>query len=139
MKSDDFHRRTVMFQKIGSPSLGRSFVLFSVLVMLLTYVLDLLTPLGVPVWLLYFIPLYVAFWSDRYFAIPTVCIVTLLFLAAGFVFSPPGIQTSIALLMRIVFSIIFIGISVVLWRLWRKTVYMQILQDNSGHGLDKNR
>jgi ABC-type proline/glycine betaine transport system permease subunit len=80
------------------------------------YVIDLNTPLGVPVWVLYFIPLILSFWSRPYFAIPTVCIVTLLFLAAGYMFSPPGIQTSAALFNRVIFSVIFIGISLLLWR-----------------------
>ena len=80
------------------------------------YVIDLNTPLGVPVWVLYFIPLILSFWSRPYFAIPTVCIVTLLFLAAGYMFSPPGIQTSAALFNRVIFSLIFIGISLLLWR-----------------------
>jgi hypothetical protein len=80
------------------------------------YILDLNTPLGVPVWVLYFIPLILSFWSRPFFAIPTVCIVTLLFLAAGYVFSPPGIQTSAALFNRVLFSVIFIGVSLLLWR-----------------------
>ena len=73
------------------------FTLTLAAMMVIIYLLDLSTPLGVPVWLLYFIPLILSFWSRPYFAIPTVCVVTLLFLVAGFVFSPPGIQTSAAL------------------------------------------
>jgi hypothetical protein len=80
------------------------------------YIIDLNTPLGVPVWVLYFIPLILSFWSRPYFAIPTVCIVTLLFLAAGYIFSPPGIQTSAALFNRVLFSVVFIGVSLLLWR-----------------------
>ncbi|WAC04379.1 MAG: hypothetical protein OS112_07870 [Methanoregula sp.] len=115
MISDDLGIRAQVRQKIGILAPGPSFVFFSILIMLVTYALDIMSPLGVPVWLLYFIPLFLSFWSDRYYAIPTVCGVTLLFLAAGFVFSPPGIQTSVALLMRIVFSVIIISISAVLW------------------------
>jgi hypothetical protein len=106
----------------------RTFVLFSVLIMLITYALDLLTPLGIPVWLLYFIPLYLSFWSDKYFAIPSVCIVTLLFLGAGLAFSPPGIHSSIALLVRIVFSVIYIVASAVLWMSWRRKMKAEILK-----------
>ena len=84
--------------------------------MVIIYLLDLSTPLGVPVWLLYFIPLILSFWSRPYFAIPTVCVVALLFLGAGFVFSPPGIQTSAALVNRVIFSVFFIFVSILLWR-----------------------
>jgi hypothetical protein len=92
------------------------FTLALAAMMVIIYLLDLSTPLGVPVWLLYFIPLILSFWSRPYFAIPTVCIVTLLFLAAGYVFSPPGIQTSAALFNRVIFSAFFICISILLWR-----------------------
>ena len=92
------------------------FTLALAAMMVIIYLLDLNTPLGVPVWLLYFIPLILSFWSRPYFAIPTVCVVTLLFLVAGFVFSPPGIQTSAALVNRVIFSVFFISISILLWR-----------------------
>ena len=96
--------------------------------MLVTYALDLDTPLGVPVWLLYFIPLILAFWSKAPYAVPAVCAVTILFLASGFVFSPPGIQTSADLFIRIVFSIVFIGTSVVLWMILRRQGRVEILK-----------
>jgi len=83
--------------------------------MLVTYAFDLITPLGVPIWLFYFIPIILSFWSNARYAVPTVCVVTLLFLAAGFIFSPPGIHTTAALFTRIVFSVVFIVISAVLW------------------------
>jgi hypothetical protein len=93
------------------------FTLTLAVMMVIIYLLDLSTPLGVPVWLLYFIPLILSFWSRPYFAIPTVCVVTLLFLGAGFVFSPPGIQTSSAALFnRVIFSVFFICVSILLWR-----------------------
>lgn len=98
--------------------------------MVIIYLLDLSTPLGVPVWLLYFIPLILSFWSRPYFAIPTICVVTLLFLVAGFVFSPPGIQTSAALLMRTIFSVVFIGISVALWLMLLRIRREEILQQS---------
>lgn len=100
-----------------SPYLNSPWGTLSIAVIIITiYIIDLNTPLGVPVWLLYFIPLILSFWSRPYFAIPTVCVVTLLFLAAGYVFSPPGIHTSAALFNRVLFSVIFIGVSLLLWR-----------------------
>jgi hypothetical protein len=98
------------------------FIPFQALVamMLVIYALDLSSPLGVPVWLLYFIPLVLAFWSKAPYAVPAVCALTLLFLATGFVFSPPGIQTAAALFVQIVFSVVFVGTSVVLWMMIRR-------------------
>ena len=98
------------------------FTLTLAVMMVIIYLLDLSTPLGVPVWLLYFIPLILSFWSRPYFAIPTVCVVTLLFLVAGYVFSPPGIQTSAALVTRVIFSVFFIGISILLWRARHRSI-----------------
>jgi len=104
-------------RKISPYLVAPWFTLALAVMMVIIYILDLSTPLGVPVWLLYFIPLILSFWSRPYFAIPTVCVVTLLFLVAGFVFSPPGIQTSSAALFnRVLFSVVFIGVSIILWR-----------------------
>lgn len=105
---------------IGSSAFQQVLILFCVLVMLATYILDLLTPLGMPVWLFYTAPLVLAFWSDRCYAIPTVCLVTVLFLATGLLFSPTGIPLSVAMMVRIAFSIAVIGISALLWYAWRK-------------------
>ena len=109
-----------IIRKISPYLSGPWFRLALVAIMLVIYALDLSTPLGVPVWLLYFIPLILAFWSKAPYAVPAVCAVTILFLATGFVFSPPGIQTSAALFIRIVFSVVFIGTSVVLWMILRR-------------------
>jgi hypothetical protein len=98
--------------------------------MLVIYGLDLSTPLGVPVWLLYFIPLFLSFWSRPYYALPTVSVVSMLFLVAGFVFSPPGIQTSAALFMRAIFCVVFIGISVALWLMLLRMRRKEILQQS---------
>ncbi len=108
-----------VIQKLISLASGPYIVIVIALTMVLVYAIDIMTPLGVPIWLVYFIPLFLSFWSDRYYAIPSVCIVTLLFLSAGFVFSPPGIQTATALFMRTAFSVVFIGTSAVLWMIRR--------------------
>jgi hypothetical protein len=117
-----------IIQKISPYLSGPWFRLALVAIMLVTYALDLSTPLGVPVWLLYFIPLILAFWSKAPYAVPAVCAVTILFLATGFVFSPPGIQTTAALFIRIVFSVVFVGTSVVLWMILRRQGRVEILR-----------
>jgi len=114
-----------------SPYFARPWFPLALAVMILViYALDLMTPLGVPIWLLYFVPLFLSFWSRPYYALPTVSVVSLLFLAAGFVFSPPGIQTSAALFMRVVFSVVFISISVVLWMVLLRMRREEILQQS---------
>jgi hypothetical protein len=109
-----------IFQRASPYLCGPWFILLIIVMMITTYALDLVTPLGVPVWLFYLIPLLLSFLSKPRYAIPTVCFVTLLFLAAGFAFSPPGVQTSAAFVMRIVFAAIFMGISAVLWMVKRR-------------------
>ena len=90
------------------------------LVLLAVYLIDTVTPRGEPVWLLYFIPLVLSFWSERYYAIPTVCIVTLLFLVGGFLVSPQGIAIPHAILLRSAFFLVFIIISITLWAIRRR-------------------
>ncbi len=85
------------------------------LVLLAVYLIDTITPLGEPVWLLYFIPLILSYWSSRYYAIPTVCVVTLLFLIGGFLVSPHGVPVSQAIVYRFTFFIVFISASIILW------------------------
>jgi hypothetical protein len=90
-------------------------VIVTALILLAVYAIDTITPLGEPVWLLYFIPLILSYWSIRYYAIPTVCIVTLLFLISGFFFSPQGVALPQAILYRFMFFLVFISASIILW------------------------
>jgi hypothetical protein len=84
-------------------------------IILAVYLIDTMRPLGEPVWLLYFIPLVLSYWSGRYYAIPTVFLVTVLFLVAGFLLSPQGIPVHMAILSRFTFFLIFFIIALVLW------------------------
>jgi len=97
-------------------------VIVVALVMLAVYLIDTITPLGEPVWLLYFIPLILSYWSGRIYAIPTVCIVTLLFLVGGFLVSPTGIPVSQAIVYRFVFFVFFISASIILWAIRRRHI-----------------
>lgn len=90
-------------------------LLVAAVIILAVYVIDTVRPLGEPVWLLYFIPLILSYWSSRYYAIPTVFIVTMLFLVAGFFLSPQGIPVHLALLSRFTFFLIFFILSLLLW------------------------
>jgi hypothetical protein len=97
-------------------------VIIVAVVLLAVYLIDTVTPLGEPVWLLYFIPLILSFWSERIYAIPTVCIVTLLFLIGGFLVSPQGIAVSQAILMRFTFFLLFVCASIILWAIRRRQI-----------------
>jgi len=87
----------------------------SVVIILAVYTIDTVTPLGQPVWLLYFIPLVLSYWSGRYYAIPTVFLVTVLFLVAGFLLSPQGIPVHLAILARFTFFLLFFILALLLW------------------------
>ena len=90
-------------------------VIIIALVLIGVYLMDTMTPLGEPVWLLYFIPLILSYWSSRYYAIPTVCIVTLLFLVGGLLVSPQGLAINLAVVNRFTFFLVFICIAIFLW------------------------
>lgn len=91
-------------------------------IILAVYAIDTMRPLGEPVWLLYFIPLVLSYWSGRYYAIPTVCIAITLFLVAGFLLSPQGIAVNYAILMRFSFFLIFFIAALLLWWVRRKQI-----------------
>jgi hypothetical protein len=101
-------------------------VIIATLILFAVYAIDTITPLGEPVWLLYFIPLIVSYWSTRYYAIPTVCIVTVLFLIIGFLVSPRGVPLIQAILYRYVFFLVFLSVSIILWVIRRQ----QIIEDH---------
>ena len=90
-------------------------VIIIALVLIGVYLMDTMTPLGEPVWLLYFIPLILSYWSSRYYAIPTVCIVTLIFLIGGFLVSPQGLAVNLPIVNRFTFFLVFISIAIFLW------------------------
>lgn len=115
------HNQSPMTKVLNSLSSDLGIVIIVVVVLLAVYLVDTITPLGDPVWLLYFIPLVLSYWSERIYAIPTVCIVTLLFLVGGFLVSPQGgIAISQAILLRFTFFLFFICASIILWAIRRR-------------------
>ncbi len=103
---------TVILRSLASDP---GIVIVVCLVLIGVYLLDTITPLGEPVWLLYFIPLVLSYWSSRYYAIPTVTVVTLLFLIGGFIVSPQGIPVTQAILNRFVFFLVYICLAIIMW------------------------
>jgi hypothetical protein len=109
------HKQSPITKIFNTLASDLSIVIIATVVIIAVYLLDTITPLGQPVWLLYLIPLILSYWSVRYYAIPTVCVVTLLFLIGGFLVSPQGIPVSEAILNRFIFFLIFICLSLLLW------------------------
>lgn len=116
------HNQSPMTKILNKLSSDLGIVIIVAVVLLAVYLIDTVTPLGEPVWLLYFIPLILSFWSERIYAIPTVCIVTLLFLIGGFLVSPQGIAVSQAILMRFTFFLLFVCASIILWAIRRRQI-----------------
>ncbi|MDP3396961.1 MAG: hypothetical protein Q8S57_09910 [Methanoregula sp.] len=114
------HNQSPMTKVLNSLSSDPGIVIIAAVVLLAVYLVDTITPLGEPVWLLYFIPLVLSYWSERIYAIPTVCIVTILFLVGGFLVSPQGIAVSQAILLRFTFFLVFISASIILWTFRRR-------------------
>jgi hypothetical protein len=90
-------------------------ILIAIAVIVLVYAVDTVTPLGEPVWLLYCIPLVLAYFSNRYYAIPAVVILTVLLIVAGFVASPQGIPVNLAILNRLTFFLLYFAAALILW------------------------
>lgn len=114
--------KSVVTGILGALSSDLGIVFVAAVVLVGVYLADTVTPLGQPVWLLYFIPLIISFWSGRYFAIPTVAVVTLLFLVGGFMVSPQGVDVSHAIVYRFTFFVAFAAVAIVLWAVRRRQV-----------------
>ena len=121
------HKPSPMVRILNIIASDLSIVLVAAIVILAVYLLDTITPLGQPVWLLYFIPLILSYWSGRYYAIPTVCVVTLLFLIGGFLVSPQGIPVSQAIFNRFIFFLSFIILSIIMWAIRRRQILVENL------------
>ena len=109
------HKQSPVTQILRTLASDLGIVIIIAVILVGVYLIDARTPLGDPVWLLYFIPLFLSYWSSRYYAIPTVCVVTLLFLVGGFLVSPQGLAINLAIVNRFTFFIVFISAAIFLW------------------------
>jgi hypothetical protein len=114
------HNPSPMTRILNALSSDSGIVIIVAVVLLAVYLIDSITPLGEPVWLLYFIPLALSYWSERTYAIPVVCVVTILFLIGGFIVSPQGMAVPQAILLRLTFFLFFISASIILWAIRRR-------------------
>jgi len=122
MPSAKRHNQSQKTKLLNTLASDVGIVMITAVIILGVYLIDTVTPLGKPVWLLYFIPLILSYWSGRYYAIPTVSIVTLLFLIAGFFLSPQGIAVPHAIVYRFTFYLVFISLSIILWTIRRRQI-----------------
>jgi glycerol-3-phosphate acyltransferase PlsY len=99
-------------------------VIVTLLVML--FVLDLLTPLGIATWALYIIPLGLTSWSSIRSLLPITAIVCSVLVLLGYFYSPPGVSFEYVVINRA------LGI-VMLWAavffLWSKRDERESLKD----------
>ncbi|MCK9632013.1 MAG: hypothetical protein M0R30_10255 [Methanoregula sp.] len=115
MSPSRHHNNSSLTRILRSFASDPGIVLIIALVFIGVYLIDTITPLGEPVWLLYLIPLILSYWSSRYYAIPAVCIVTLLFLIGGILVSPQGIAINLVIVNRFTFFLVFISAAIFLW------------------------
>lgn len=97
--------------------LGRSFhAIGAILVLPLTFALDLATPLGVSIWALYLVPLLLTYrlCSPRWVA--GIALLGIALLVAGYFASPRGIGTDFALLNRVLGAGLIGTIAIILIR-----------------------
>ena len=120
MSPSRHHNPSPITRALNTLSSDLGIVIIAAVIIFAVYLLDTVTPLGEPVWLLYFIPLVLSYWSERMYAIPTVCIVTLLFLIGGFLVSPQGIAVSQAIVLRFTFFLLFICAAIILFAIRRR-------------------
>lgn|SRR5208337_878123 len=84
MSSNRRNNQSPVIRILWSLASDLGIVIIVALTILAVYLFDTITPLGEPVWLLYFITLILSLWSSRDYAVPLVCIVTIIFLIGGF-------------------------------------------------------
>ena len=77
------------------------------------FILDLYTPLGIWVWIFYFIPIVISFFSLQPNFPFLVTFLIAIFLFLGFKFSAPGIEEGIAIINRSLVLISFVGLAIV--------------------------
>ncbi len=89
-----------------------SYIIFSTGVV---FYIDIITPLGLTVWILYFIPLFLTLYVKWKFAPFFATGVFILLIGVSFFLSPRDVSEVFSLLNRVFFSLMLIGSSVLIW------------------------
>ena len=83
--------------------------------LIIIFYIDLITPLGLAVWILYFIPLFLTLhleWRKGPFVVTGISIILI---AASFFISPQDVSLVFALLNRVFFSLMLIALTLLIW------------------------
>ena len=80
------------------------------------FYIDVITPLGLTVWILYFIPLFLSLYLNWKYAPFLVTGAFILLIAISFFFSPRDMSTTFALLNRVFFSLMLLVSAFFIWR-----------------------
>jgi len=84
---------------------------------IMVFVLDLLTPLGIAIWALYVIPLGLTTWSSIRNLLPSTAGVCSVLIILGYFYSPPGVSFEYAVIDR---SLGIVMVWAVVFFLWPK-------------------
>jgi len=80
------------------------------------FYIDVITPLGLTVWILYFIPLFLSLYINWKYAPFLVTGALILLIAVSFFLSPRDMSTTFALLNRVFFSLMLLVSAFFIWR-----------------------
>jgi len=91
-------------------------VLYILISAAIIFYIDAITPLGLTVWILYFIPLFLTLYISWKYAPFVVTGASILLIALSFFLSPRDMSMAFALLDRVFFSVMLIVSSFFIWR-----------------------
>ena len=94
-----------------------TFTMVIVMLIMIVFVLDLLTPLGLVIWTLYVIPLGLTTWSSIRSLLPGTAGVCSVLIILGYFYSPPGVSFEYAVINR---SLGIVMLWAVVFFLWSK-------------------
>ena len=82
---------------------------------IMVFVLDLLTPLGIAIWALYVIPLGLTTWSSIRSLLPITAGVCSVLVILGYFYSPPGVSFEDAVINRSLGIVMLLAVTFFLW------------------------
>jgi len=104
-------RIDMKFETLTHPTFTMVIVVLSVIV----FVLDLLTPLGVVIWTLYIIPLGLASWYSMRSLLPITAGVCSVLVILGYFYSPPGLSYEYVAINRTLGIVMLWSVTFLLW------------------------
>jgi len=102
------------------------YILFSTAVI---FYIDAITPLGLTIWILYFIPLFLTLFVSWRYAPFVVTGASILLIALSFFISPRDMSIAFALLDRVFFSAMLVMCSFFIWRYKRNVETIRVSEE----------